>query len=122
MVIDIPNETPERWNEVTKSLNIEDQSFEVFVSFGNDLAVCSELSEEDIIASISTISKEMSREEAVGEDSNDEADSEAEALELELILRDGPHAIILHRFLQKMMVISDQVILSIAFWMMYWTK
>lgn len=71
-VIDIPNEIPEWWNEVTKSLNIEDLMFEELVSFDDDLAVYSDLSEKDIIASIF---KDMSMEEAVKEDGEDESDS-----------------------------------------------
>lgn len=100
-------ETPERWSEVTKSLNVEELTFEEFVSFDDDLATCGELSDADIIGSVS-----KDTEEDAGEDNGD---SEVEAPDPDPTLRDARCAITtLRRFLQKKTVMSDRAIQSIA--------
>ncbi|KAK9886321.1 hypothetical protein WA026_015831 [Henosepilachna vigintioctopunctata] len=97
VAVDTPpsgDEAPERWSEVTKKLNIEDLTFEEFVSFDDNLAICGELSGADIIASVS-----KDTDENAGEDN---VDREVDAPDPDSTLREARCAVItLRRFLQK---------------------
>ncbi|KAK9874337.1 hypothetical protein WA026_002687 [Henosepilachna vigintioctopunctata] len=97
VAVDTPpsgDEAPERWSEVTKKLNIEEFTFEEFVNFDDDLAICGELSDADIIASVS-----KDTDEDAGEDN---VDCEVDAPDPDPTLRDARCAVItLRRFLQK---------------------
>ncbi|KAK9884383.1 hypothetical protein WA026_005339 [Henosepilachna vigintioctopunctata] len=61
----IGDEAPERSSDVTKKLNIKELTFEEFVSFDDDLAVCGVLSDADIIASVSKDTDEDAGEDNV---------------------------------------------------------
>lgn len=99
---------PEQWAQITTSLDIEGITFEEFVSFDDDLAVCGQLTDTDIIASVSKPEEEE-------DDANDSDDGVAEAPDPVPSLRDARCAIsTVQKFLQQKTVMSDQVVQSIA--------
>lgn len=104
------HETPDRWEDVTRSLDVEGLTFEEFVDFDNDLAICGELSDTDIIASVS-----QSTGEDANEDSEEDSEAEVPDPEPDPTLRDARCAITtLKKFLQKKTDMSDIVIQSIT--------
>lgn len=57
-------ETPANWENVTATLDLQQQiQFEDFVTFDDDVAVCGELSDADIISSVAPVSEENAEEE-----------------------------------------------------------
>lgn len=103
------NKTPTGWTEVTQALNIDQLEFEEFVAFDNDVAVCGELSDADIITSVSKDSTVHSSDEEGGE-----ADVEGEPTQSEPTVNDARAAIdVLRQVFLKKCVMNESVVNSI---------
>lgn len=66
--------TPAHWDAVREELDLQDMDFEEFVTFDDEVAVCGQLTESEIVSSVSSVPDEVDAED---EDEEDEVDSES---------------------------------------------
>ncbi|XP_054283402.1 tigger transposable element-derived protein 6-like [Macrosteles quadrilineatus] len=99
------NETPAEWTVAAQALNVEELAFVDFVDFDDDVAVCGELTDADIITSVAG----GSSSNAVSSDEGEE--DEGESTQPDPTLKDARAAIhVIRCFFEKKSVMSDSVV------------